>query len=965
MNQSRRDFIKKASILSGAAGLINMLPSSIVKAMTINAAPGTTFYDAEHIVFLMQENRSFDHIFGKLRGVRGFNDPRAKFLPDNNAVWVQKDNQTNHYSPFHLDLNKTKITWQGGLAHSWSDQIGARNGGKYDKWIPSKTSMAMGYYERTDLPFYYALADAFTICDHYFCASLTGTTPNRLFFWTGNNRPGPNGTSSPIVVSNSQAETRTNTFVDWAAFPELLEDNGVSWKVYQNELWAAVISNDGWLGNYGDNALEYIKRYNVFLAPYFQKNGRGTLSAAQVTAKYNNLSQRDKDFVDKMFGNNVGDSNYMKLSPFTFTNDLGQQQTVNIPRGDIFYQFRQDVNNGTLPTVSWLVAPQEFSDHTSAPLYGTWYVSEALDILTQNPDLWKKTIFILNYDENDGYFDHLPPFVPPNPSDITTGKVTTDIDPSSDYHGSYNSPIGLGYRVPCIVASPWSKGGYVNSQVFDHTSTLMFLENFLQKKTGKPFLSPNISSWRRNICGDMTSIFRPYNGETIPLPKFENKNTVITNIQDANNKPKQASPSPLSANDIVQINACIPFSQSVPNTMPQQEVGTKPACALPYILLADTALSTDKSTLNLTLVATKLNNEVGAAFNVYTPTSYNGNAGNTWAYAVSAGNSLTDNLAVNKFPNNQYNICVHGPNGFFRHFIGDNTEPNINVTCTYEQNPVSQLLIGNVILNIGNNDLNLLSFTITDNAYGTSPQTVTVAANGNSAITMNLFNSSNWYDFTLTLSGNTVFSKQYAGHVETGNVSTTDPLMGRAAPVTTLPINLLSFDVFKKGHQVLIEWGTALEQNNKGFYVQRSSDAKSWSNLMFIPSKAINGNSAQQLFYSEYDTNPLAGINFYRLEQVDIDYKSTLYYVKSVDFRDDVYQMKIYPNPASSIVHIEGVDWNQVREVSLIDLSGKIVSGLRDARNGIMVDKIPAGIYFIKILFQNSKVISNKIVVQK
>ncbi|WP_302183388.1 alkaline phosphatase family protein, partial [Salmonella enterica] len=89
--------------------------------MAINADPGTTFYDAEHIVFLMQENRSFDHMFGSLKGVRGFNDPRAVKLPDENKVWLQKDDKGNTYAPFHIDINKTKITWQGGLAHSWPD----------------------------------------------------------------------------------------------------------------------------------------------------------------------------------------------------------------------------------------------------------------------------------------------------------------------------------------------------------------------------------------------------------------------------------------------------------------------------------------------------------------------------------------------------------------------------------------------------------------------------------------------------------------------------------------------------------------------------------------------------------------------------------------------------------------------------------------------------------------------------
>ncbi|MCH5683204.1 hypothetical protein LWM68_02260 [Niabella sp. W65] len=170
-----------------------------------------------------------------------------------------------------------------------------------------------------------------------------------------------------------------------------------------------------------------------------------------------------------------------------------------------------------------MAAPQAFSDHTSSPLYGTWYVSEALNILTKNPEVWKKTIFILNYDENDGYYDHLPPFVVPDPNDPATGKVSEGIDITSDFDTATNWPIGLGYRVPMIIASPWSKGGFINSQIHDHTSTLMFLEKFLQKKTGKNIVSKNISSWRRTVCGDLTSAFRPYNGERYPLPEFLKK----------------------------------------------------------------------------------------------------------------------------------------------------------------------------------------------------------------------------------------------------------------------------------------------------------------------------------------------------------------------------------------------------------------------------------------------------------
>src|SRR5262249_9212178 len=125
---TRRDFIKKASLLAGGAGLMSALPASVQRALAIDPPPGSTWLDAEHIVILMQENRSFDHCFGTLQGVRGFNDPRAIRLPDNNPVWLQRNAAGETYSPFRLNIKDTKATWVGSLPHSWTNQVDARNG---------------------------------------------------------------------------------------------------------------------------------------------------------------------------------------------------------------------------------------------------------------------------------------------------------------------------------------------------------------------------------------------------------------------------------------------------------------------------------------------------------------------------------------------------------------------------------------------------------------------------------------------------------------------------------------------------------------------------------------------------------------------------------------------------------------------------------------------------------------------
>ncbi|MCX2582602.1 phosphocholine-specific phospholipase C [Pedobacter sp. MR22-3] len=785
---SRREFLKKAALLAGATGAANTLPAAVLKAMAINAEPGTTFQDAEHIVFLMQENRSFDHMFGKMKGVRGFNDPHPHIQPDGNKVWLQKDGQGYTYAPFHVDINKTKITWQGGLPHSWNDQVAARNGGRYDKWVPVKSAMSLAYYDRNDIPFYYALADAFTVCDQHFCSSLTGTTPNRLFFFTGTVR-GENSANDIAVVNNDQAESQNNVFVDWPTFQETLEDNGIDWRIYQNELWTSKLPEgeiDDWLGNYGDNPVEYVSRHHVKLSAYFRKNGDHTvkpaLSAKEVQEKYDRLSQREKNLINKAFQTNISQKDYLDLAPFTFTNDEGKSETINIPKGDIFYQFRQDVDQGKLPTVSWLVAPQRFSDHTSSPLYGTWYVSEALNILTKNPDVWKKTIFVLTYDENDGYFDHQPPFIVPNPNDTSSGKVSAGIDYATDFERRKGSPIGLGYRVPMVIASPWSKGGFVNSQVFDHTSSLMFMEKWLSKKTGKKIKSNNISDWRRTICGDLTSVFRPYNGEDIKSPLPLNRQTVVTNIENAKNKPAQAGPTALNKVEVDKINKFEAFSHQTSVHAPKQENGTKPACALPYHLMVDASVINNEIQLRFQSAKTLFGSETetaGAPFIMNTIVKFKGVVGKTWAYAVKSGDILTEKISLDDFDQGIYDFSIAGPNGFFRHFTGSKNNPQIVIQAKPEQSGlVNKKLTGNLIFSIENKGASLVNIQITDQKYGSTARNLQIKPHSFVTVNLGLSKSQNWYDFSIIQTGNRIFKHRYAGKIETGDVTTTDPFMG-------------------------------------------------------------------------------------------------------------------------------------------------------------------------------------------
>ncbi|HNP22415.1 MAG TPA: phospholipase C, phosphocholine-specific [Panacibacter sp.] len=842
---SRRSFLKKAALFSGASGVSQFLPGSIKKAFAIDPAPGTTFMDAEHIVLLMQENRSFDHTFGTLQGVRGFNDPRAIRLANDNPVWLQTNEKGETYAPFHLDIKDTKVTWMGSLPHSWSNQVDARNNGRYDQWLQAKKPgnndyadmpLTMGYYTRDDIPFYYALADAFTVCDQHFCSSLTGTTPNRLYFWSGTIRPAQNENAQANVWNG---ESDYDAWVSWKTFPERLEDNGVSWKIYQNELsvdGGFSGEQDAWLANFTDNPIEFFSQFNVKLSSryigYIQKRSASIpleiadaekqlqamtagskeyddlvkkIKALKAYAeklavekliytkeKYDQLSAYEKRIHEKAFTVNKSDPYYHDLSELKYK-DGDAERAINVPKGDVLHQFREDVHNGNLPTVSWIVAPEAFSDHPGSAWFGAWYVSEVMDILTKNPEVWKKTIFILTYDENDGYFDHVPPFVAPNPNDASTGKTSENMNAASEFVSMRQeflrknidaaerreSSIGLGYRVPMVIASPWSRGGYVCSQVFDHTSALQFLEKFLAQKTGKRIVEENITAWRRAICGDLTSVFRPYNGEKINAPAALDKDLFIESIHKAKFKKPPSDYRKLGADEIVHVRN----NSSTAFHLPVQEKGIRPANALPYEIYANSQLSADKKSIEIYFEAK--DNIFGKAasgvpFSVYLMRNFKQKKMHCSSYAVLPGDKLKDVWPVGDFENGNYHIAVHAPNGFYREFKGNASDPQINIACNYQHDlKTANKLTGNIELHFKNESNRKLAIEIFDH-YSKQQQSRLIDANNSAIILFDLTKTHNWYDCTVKINGNNIFEKRYSGRVESGKETFTDPAMGAA-----------------------------------------------------------------------------------------------------------------------------------------------------------------------------------------
>lgn len=838
---SRRDFLKKAALLAGGAAAVNVLPPSIQRAMAINPALGSSFLDAEHIVILMQENRSFDHCFGALRGVRGFNDPRAMRLPDNRSAFLQTDAKGNTYAPFRLDINNTKITWMGSLPHSRASQVDANNLGKYDKWLTAKKSgtkeyqhmpLTLGYYNREDLPFHYGMADAFTVCDQSFCSAMTSTTPNRSFFWTGKITSEKNG----IPKANIRNDDFAYGTMPWKTFPELLEENGIAWNFYQNETSCTggfVGEERAWLSNYGCNLLEFFKAYNVKFSEYYVKNLQkqvDTLPAqitklqlekpadeaatakkiAAIKAKqtaldtavaelsqwnkesFEKLSPKEKALYNRAFVKNTADPNWRDLEELVY-NDNGVERKVKVPKGDLLHQFRTDVNTGKLPTVSWLAAPQNFSDHPSAPWYGAWYVSEVLDILTKNPEVWKKTIFISTYDENDGYFDHVPPFSISDNNKPGTGKVSAGIETELEHvrlehelkHGitkgaAREGAVGLGFRIPMVIASPWSRGGKVCSEVFDHTSTLQFLETFVNKKYKKNIHLDNISAWRRTICGDLTSAFTPFNGDKLePLP-FLNRNKKVEGIYNAKFKGEPGNFKSLSADEAAKLS-------DAPILLGAQEKGVRPSTALPYELYSHGTLSADKKSFEISLTAGNKvfgKNAAGAPFTVIAPGKFNDETSKNeiarnWYFAAKAGDTLSYNWPIAAFEDSKYHLRVQGPNGYYREFMGDANHPQLTISCNYEKSRISAAKpTGNVLVNVVNTDSKPVTVIINDNSYKTGSLSKLIAPNSSADIKLDLTKSHHWYDFSVKLKGYDTFEQHFAGRVETGIEGKTDPLMG-------------------------------------------------------------------------------------------------------------------------------------------------------------------------------------------
>lgn len=497
---TRRDVLR-AGMAGGAAAALAPLDTAAVLERALAATPAGCgrLEDIEHIVMFVQENRSLDQYFGTYPGVRGFGDPKVKKLNDGSGLPVfaqpgyPASGYGGHLYPFHLDTNANGEC-TNDVTHDWGPQHRVWNGGAMDGWVTEHLKaegmehgpVTMGYYKRSDLPFYNALADGFTLCDGYFCSVIGPTDPNQLYLvsgWLG--QDGEKG--GPVLETYGSDRPSKFGTLSWTTMPEQLQERGISWKVYSADNFS----------NFEDPPFSLFSQY--YSRPELNQRG---------------------------------------LQP-TYPAD-----------------FMADVNSGSLPQVSWVYTTILQSEHPPAPVtWGEVVAAEVVNALTSNAELWSKTALIITWDENGGFFDHVEPPTPPpgTPGEYVTAKTLPAA--AQDIRG----PIGLGFRVPALIVSPFARGGFVCSETFDHTSLLRLIERRFGAEV------PNLSAWRRDAVGDLTSAFN-FAAPDASVPALP--------------KPNMSDPRVLASNCTTQPGTLIPtFGSELPaypvppNSMPQQEAG--------------------------------------------------------------------------------------------------------------------------------------------------------------------------------------------------------------------------------------------------------------------------------------------------------------------------------------------------------------------------------------------------------
>ncbi len=443
----------------------------------------------------------------------------------------------------------------------------------------------------------------------------------------------------------------------WTTYPERLQAAGVSWQIYQQGT-----GFDNHTGNYGTNML-------AAFASFVNAPAGSALQARGMSVR-----------------------------------------TID--------QLKADVLAGNLPQVSWLLPPAAYSEHPKfTPLYGAEYISGILDALTANPDVWSRTAFFITYDENDGFFDHM---VPPQPPTVPgSGLSTVAIDGErhnvvNQYQaGSYtadNLPYGMGPRVPMTVISPWSRGGFVCSQVFDHTSLIRFIE------TRFGVYETNITPWRRAVAGDLNRL----------------------STSAAATSPCPLCPAPPAT------WACPTCSAPARSTWPHRPAARPRACWRRKAACARPARCPTSCTSRARSPARP------TSCRSTTPAS-RARASTSIPATPAPPRAATPSRPARAWPTAgrcraaaPLTLTVMGPNGFFRRFAVSAGPAAPEPTFCYD------VANGNIYLTLSNPGAAAATFTVTDMAYGAPAHTVTVAAGTSQEDAWDLSCNAGWYDLQVT-----------------------------------------------------------------------------------------------------------------------------------------------------------------------------------------------------------------------
>ncbi|WP_335937543.1 phosphocholine-specific phospholipase C [Streptomyces sp. PTD5-9] len=700
---SRRRLFALGGGALGAAAAGSLLPPSLQAAMAAQPAhpAGSDGADGlraiKHVVILMQENRSFDHYFGTLRGVRGFGDRNAVELPSGRPVFEQPAPLGASVLPFPVrgaaETQKKDLQYIGALDHSWSGGGRAWAGGWMNGWVSAKTAATMAYYDRRDIPLHYELADTFTVCDAYHSSIHSSTSPNRNHLWSGKTGDEPNGKRA---VGNDAYDEGTHPGYDWGTYAERLEKAGRSWRTYTE--WE----------NFTDNQIEFFATFKAVARKALARTGGHTY----MESFYSAVRDADAAERERLFGLlEEGVATLDKRERSLFERALRRVET-----GKLADEFARDVAAGTLPEVSYLVPSAVDSEHpsVSSPVHSATIVYKILDALGRHPEVWRHTAVIINYDENDGFFDHVPP--PVAPPEVA----------EEQWEGK---PTGLGMRVPMLVVSPWTVGGYVCSEVFDHTSVIRFLERWTGVK------EPNIGAWRRTVTGDLTSAF---------------------DFTRTRRRP-----------DVEQPGAIPPFSgrwapkPPLVQRMPAQEPGARPARPLPYQPDAQARLVGGE-----VRVALSNTGRSSAHFALYPyagefPVPQHRDVKGTAQWAVPVNGSA-------------YRFTVTGPNGFRREFAGP---ARGGASAGAEVGSRIDAHERDLHLTLRNNGRTALTFTVRPLGYVEEAdlrdwtRTVKVKPGRSRTVVHSAADAHGWYDVEVTVDGDGAFRRRLMGHIENGRAS--------------------------------------------------------------------------------------------------------------------------------------------------------------------------------------------------